>query len=233
MIRKFAPAVGAFCVCVAFGMWLWRSGGEQSALAQDSNANNAQLKSAPSSASSSPAVYDLGPEHPTYLSGVWREGKAVFSDIKLFDLFLKDYYKRGYRPTQPIAFSHQVHVEKNGMECQYCHSGVAKSSFPTLPSTESCMGCHKAVKTDSPEIKKLKEYYDKGEPVPWKPVFSIPEHAHFNHQRHIKAGVGCQSCHGQIQKMAVVERVSSMKMGFCVSCHRENGASIDCSVCHY
>ena len=230
MIRKIAPAVCACFVFVILGMWLWRSVEEQPAFAQDKAGDP---PAATASNSSSPPTYDLGPGHPSYSAGVWRGGKAVFSDIKLLDLFLKDYYKRGYRPEQPIHFSHQTHIEKSGMECQYCHSGVAKSNFPTLPSTELCMGCHKSIKTDSPEIKKLKEYYDKGEPVPWKPVFSIPEHAHFSHKRHIKAGVGCQSCHGQIQKMAVVERVSSMKMGFCVSCHRENGASIDCSICHY
>lgn len=163
--------------------------------------------------------------------GVWNEGKAVFSDWKELDVFLK--YARGYKPKQPIAFNHQIHVEKNKMECQYCHSGVSKSSYPTIPSIELCMGCHNQVKTDSPEIKKLKEHWDKKIPVEWEPVHHLPEHAHFPHDRHIKAGVGCQNCHGQVNKMDVVEKVSSLKMGFCISCHRDNGANIDCGVCHY
>ena len=168
-----------------------------------------------------------------YGMGVWRDGKAVFSDIAFLDIFLRDYLRRGYQPEQPIRYNHQLHMEKNKMECQYCHSGVTKSAFATLPSVELCMGCHKAVFPDRPEIKKLKEFSDKGESIPWVPVNNLPEHVRFNHKRHLKAGVGCHTCHGQIQKMPVVEKMSSLKMGFCVSCHRENGASIDCSTCHY
>ena len=166
--------------------------------------------------------------------GVWQGGKAVFSDIPILSFLWRDErYSQGYKPKQPIQFSHRKHVETNKMECQYCHSGVSKSPFATIPSVELCMGCHKTVKTESPEIKKLAEYFQNKEPVPWVPVNNLPEHAVFNHSRHIKAGVGCHTCHGQVQKMEVVEKVSTLKMGFCVSCHRENGASIDCSICHY
>ena len=166
-------------------------------------------------------------------AGLWNEGKAVFSDWKFLDFLWNNKYRRGYKPEQPIHYSHKLHMEKNQMECQYCHSGVTKSSFATIPSVELCMGCHKSVKTESEEIKKLKSYFDKNQPVPWVSVTNLQEHVRFNHKRHLKAGVGCQNCHGQIQKMEVVERVSSLKMGFCVSCHRDKGASIDCSTCHY
>ncbi len=172
-------------------------------------------------------------EQANIYAGVWREGKAVFSDWLALDFLMKDYLKRGYKPEQPIKYSHKLHVDQLKIECQYCHSGVAKSSFATVPSVESCMGCHKSVRTESPEIKKLKEHYDQKKPVHWEPVNNLPEHVQFNHQRHVKAGVSCQNCHGLVQKMEVVEKVSSLKMGFFVSCHRENGASIDCGVCHY
>ena len=75
-------------------------------------------------------------------------------------------------------------------------------------------------------------YFNDKEPIPWVKVHVMPDYVKFNHKRHIKGGVGCQECHGQIQEMEQVERVSSMKMGWCVSCHRERGASIDCVVCH-
>lgn len=167
------------------------------------------------------------------LAGLWRDGQAVFSDVPALDLLIKDKYARGHAPEQPIKYSHVVHVKENGIECQYCHSGVAKSSYATLPPVELCMGCHNLIKTDSPEIQKLKKHWDEKIPVEWVPVHNLPEHAQFNHQRHIKAGVGCQTCHGQVQNMEVVERVSTLKMGFCVSCHRDQGASIDCGICHY
>lgn len=162
--------------------------------------------------------------------GLWNEGKAVFSDLKVFDIFWK--YSRGYKPEQPIKFSHRLHVEQNKIECQYCHSGVNKSPYATIPSVDTCMGCHKVIKTESPEIQKLKKHFDDKTPVQWEPVHHLPEHVYFTHERHVKAGVSCQTCHGQVQKMEVVEKMSSLKMGFCVTCHREKGASIDCAVCH-
>lgn len=167
------------------------------------------------------------------LAGLWREGQAVFSDIPLLDVFIKDKYARGYMPDQPVNYSHVIHVKQNGIECQYCHSGVGKSSYATIPPVELCMGCHNVIKTDSEEIKKLAKAWNGKEPIEWVPVHNLPEHANFNHQRHIKAGVGCQNCHGQVQNMEVVERASTLKMGFCVSCHRDQGVSIDCGICHY
>jgi hypothetical protein len=165
-------------------------------------------------------------------AGLWREGKAVFSDYKIFDSFLNPRYVRGYKPEQPVKYSHQAHVEKTGMECQYCHSSVHKSSFATIPSLESCMACHTYVKPESAEVKKVKEYWEAKKPIEWIPVSGLPEHTRVDHQRHIAAGIACYVCHGQVNKMEVVEKVSSFKMGFCLSCHRENGASTDCGACH-
>ncbi len=185
-------------------------------------------------ATSAPAVTPLEtPRPPTeeLYEGVWNKGQAASWDMKEIDLFSP--FPQGYRPEQPIKYSHVVHVQKAGIECTYCHSGVNKSGFATMPSVESCMGCHAQVKTDSPEIKKLKKLYDEKKPVEWEPVNNLPEYAHFNHERHIKGGVGCQSCHGQVQKMDVVEKASSLKMGFCIDCHRHKGATIDCVACHY
>lgn len=179
----------------------------------------------------SAAVSD--PKQDDIYAGLWRDGKAVFSDVPLLDVFTK--FGRGYRPTQPINYSHVIHVQKNHMECQYCHSSVNKSPYATIPAVETCMGCHKNpnIKPGSPELEKLRDYFKRGEPIQWEPVNNLPEYSYFTHERHIKAGVGCQNCHGQVQKMDVVEKAASLKMGFCVSCHREKGASIDCLTCHY
>ena len=173
-------------------------------------------------------------------TGVWNEGQAALWDLSIYDhykIFGPEQRAKGYKPTQPINFSHIVHVQKNKMECQYCHWNVNKSHFATIPDVEACMGCHKLVKgadeASKAEIKKLEEYYNKGESIPWVKVHVMPDYIKFNHKRHVKAGVSCQSCHGQVPEMAVVERVTTMKMGWCVGCHREKGASIDCAVCHH
>lgn len=168
-------------------------------------------------------------------AGVWNDGQAALWDLNILDhyrLFGFPEKSKGYKPEQPIKFSHVNHVQRVKMECQYCHWNVDKAAYAAIPEVETCMGCHKYVKTDSPEIKKLTEYHAKGEPVPWVKVHVMADYVRFNHKRHVKAGVNCQECHGQVPNMVAVERVSSMKMGWCISCHRDKGASIDCATCH-
>jgi Cytochrome c7 and related cytochrome c len=132
-----------------------------------------------------------------------------------------DFLVTGYKPTQPIPFSHQKHVGNLNISCQYCHSTVAKADFAALPPAATCMGCHAKVATDSPAIKKLTEYYKTNTPIPWVHVHYLARYAHFSHQAHIAAQVGCVQCHGRIDQMEVVEQVSPLSMGWCLQCHRD------------
>ena len=185
--------------------------------------------------------------------GVWYDGQAAFWDFNFLDhfrIFGADERAKGYQPKQPINFSHVIHVQQLKMECQFCHWNVAKASYAAIPEVETCMGCHKMVtladgmddkgqpkpkagrESGFYEIQKIKKYYEDKQPIPWSKVHVMPDHVRFNHKRHVKAGIGCQECHGQVPEMPVVHRVSSMKMGWCIDCHREKGTSIDCLVCH-
>lgn len=186
-------------------------------------------------ANSDPSYTSVGVD-----SGVWNDGKAALWDLNILDhfgIFGPIERKRGYQPEQPIHFSHVLHVQKNKMDCQYCHWSVNKAAFAAIPEVETCMGCHKLVagqtERGKQDIQKIKEFYEAGKPIPWIKVHVMPDHVKFNHKRHVKAGVACSSCHGQIPEMDVVQRVSSMKMGWCLDCHRQKGASIDCATCHY
>ena len=126
---------------------------------------------------------------------------------------------QGYSPEQPIKFPHTVHVQQAKMNCQYCHFAANKSPDPGLPAVGTCMGCHQIVKTTSPEIQKLTKYWTDKKPVPWVRIHRVPKYVHFPHMRHVNAGVTCQSCHGQVQKMPQVFQYASLNMGWCVSCH--------------
>lgn len=172
--------------------------------------------------------------------GVFNDGQAALWDLNLLDFFRffgPAQRVRGYRPEQPIKFSHVTHVRQNKIECQYCHWSVTKAAYAAIPEVQSCMGCHQLLMGSTPEaqgeIQKLSAYYSRAEPIPWVKVHVMPNHVHFNHKRHVKAGTSCQECHGQVPNMEVVERVSSMKMGWCIDCHRQRGASIDCYTCHH
>ena len=172
-------------------------------------------------------------------TGVWSDGQAALWDLSITDhfrVFGPPERVSGHAPEQPIKFSHVTHVQNNKIECQFCHWTVAKSPFAAIPEAETCMGCHKLVSgtrdDQKAEIKKLQDFYSAGTPIPWIKVHVMPDHVKFNHKRHVKAGVTCQECHGQIPEMPVVQRVSSMKMGWCIDCHRQRGSSIDCYTWH-
>lgn len=134
---------------------------------------------------------------------------------------------------QPITFTHKVHL-KNGMPCTACHKGVTTGPNASLPSVTLCMTCHRVIATKKPEIKKLAAYYKKGEEVPWRRVYWFYPSAHvrFWHRPHIRAGVRCKTCHGDMRRETVAVRKAGLTMGFCVDCHKAHHASTDCTTCH-
>jgi Cytochrome c7 and related cytochrome c len=148
---------------------------------------------------------------------------------------VRDFF--GVRPTaiQPIAFPHAVHIAK-GLTCtDYCHEHVTKGPVAGLPSVKTCMICHDAIATDRPLIQQLADYQKRGVDISWQRVYGYPAESHvrFNHAPHVRAGVECSTCHGDVAQQTVAERVVDLNMGFCVSCHRTRQASNDCLTCHF
>jgi len=135
-------------------------------------------------------------------------------------------------PVQPIAFPLTVHAGGLQMPCVYCHTFVERSRSAGAPPLEICMGCHRSIATDKEEIRKLTRYYEEKRPIAWKRVYALPDFIYFSHKRHVKAGVACSMCHGDVAGMKRVRRVNELIMGWCVSCHRVRGASRDCATCH-
>jgi hypothetical protein len=126
----------------------------------------------------------------------------------------------GYKPTQPVPFSHALHAGQLGMDCRYCHRTVEKAAFAAVPPSQTCMNCHTNIKSDSPRLTPIRESYSSGNPVQWKKIHDLPDYAYFNHSAHINKGVGCVTCHGRIDKMEVVEQVKPLSMAWCIECHR-------------
>lgn len=144
-------------------------------------------------------------------------------------------YNKGYSPEQPIPYDHSLHAGTYKIPCQYCHVQTERAKQASVPSLNICMNCHIMIKTSSPHIKKIQKAYTEGGSVAWKRVHLLPDHVHFNHKRHIKKGVACTTCHGDVEKMKVLYQYSDLSMGWCVNCHRqpENKAPLNCSTCHY
>ena len=105
---------------------------------------------------------------------------------------------------QPIEYSHKLHAGTLEIACEYCHSGARRSIHAGVPETATCMNCHKSISTkDRPELVKLVEYYNSGEPIPWKKVHDLPDFVYFSHKRHVRGGVACQECHGEVQDESI------------------------------
>jgi hypothetical protein len=136
-------------------------------------------------------------------------------------------------PKQPIPFSHRVHAGTKQIGCLFCHPGALKTPVPGLPPLETCMLCHSRIIIHYPEIEKVRRHYVEKDPIWWVRVTSIPDYAHFDHSMHLAAGFDCSRCHGDVKAMDRIVLPQKIIMGFCINCHRKEGASHDCFVCHY
>ena len=133
-----------------------------------------------------------------------------------------DYYTGAHihPPRQPVPFSHKHHVSGLGLDCRYCHTSVEQSSFAGIPPTKTCMNCHSQIWSDSPTLEPVRESFRSGKSIQWTRVHNLPGFVYFDHSIHIHKGVGCSTCHGQIDKMPLTWRENTLYMDWCLECHR-------------
>jgi hypothetical protein len=121
---------------------------------------------------------------------------------------------------QPVDFSHALHTSSLGLDCRYCHSTVETSSFATIPSTETCMTCHSQIRVGAPALEAVQTSWDTELPIEWNRVHDMPDFVYFDHSIHVDKGVGCSTCHGQVDEMAAMWKNEPMTMGWCLECHK-------------
>jgi hypothetical protein len=151
-----------------------------------------------------------------------------------FGAALNDFLYRTPDPVQPLEFPHNIHVGKE-IACDFCHAGVATGPRAGIPGVNTCMICHAAIATDRPRIQQITKMQAEGRDLAWQRVYGYPAAAHvrFNHAPHIRAKVECSTCHGNVGEQTVAQRSVDLNMGFCVNCHNENKAPVDCMTCHF
>jgi len=142
------------------------------------------------------------------------------------------YPERAAGPEQPIPFSHRLHVTVKEIDCRFCHNTVDRSAWPGMPPVAKCLFCHLQVIPEHPQIRKLRAFFERGEPIPWNKVTWLPDHVQFQHDRHVAKGVACEECHGDVAAMDRVREEHEFNMGFCLDCHRARKAPTDCWGCH-
>ena len=126
----------------------------------------------------------------------------------------------GVARSQPVQFSHKHHVGDDGIDCRYCHTSVEDSSFAGIPSTKICMNCHSQIWAESPILEPVRESFRTGKSLEWTRVNNLPGFVYFDHSIHVHKGVGCSTCHGQVDQMPLMWRENSLYMEWCLECHR-------------
>ena len=127
---------------------------------------------------------------------------------------------------QPVPFSHAHHVAGLGIDCRFCHTSVEASSTAGLPPTHTCMTCHSQIWTNAALLAPLRQSLANGKPIVWNRVNDLPDYVYFNHSIHIAKGVGCSSCHGEVDRMALTSKAKTLTMQFCLDCHRDPGPNL-------
>lgn len=150
---------------------------------------------------------------------------GAFATFVVWFWFSPQHTDVGYKPKQPVAYSHKLHAGQLGMDCRYCHNNVEKSASAGVPPTQTCMNCHTQVKTESKKLQLVRDSWESGEPLKWVRIHKTPDYAYFNHSAHLniaggEAAVGCKECHGRIDQMIVVQQDQPLSMGWCLECHR-------------
>jgi hypothetical protein len=121
---------------------------------------------------------------------------------------------------QPVPFSHEHHVGGLGIDCRYCHTSVENSSFAGIPPTKTCMNCHSQIWINAPMLEPVRQSFRTDQSIRWIRVHDLPDYVYFNHSIHVAKGVGCTTCHGQIDKMPLTWQEESLQMSWCLDCHR-------------
>jgi Cytochrome c7 and related cytochrome c/Class III cytochrome C family len=146
--------------------------------------------------------------------------------------FIDTFSNVGYAPKQPIPFNHKTHAGINRIPCLYCHGNAERSRHATVPAMNICMNCHSVVATDKPDVQTLTSLWNNNTTLQWVRIYRLPDYVYFSHRWHVAKAITCQECHGLVDSMDVIQQVPNLKMGWCISCHRKNEASIECNTCH-
>lgn len=135
-----------------------------------------------------------------------------------------DYSRQDFWITQqPVMFSHQHHVDGLGIDCRFCHTTVTTATNAGMPPTYTCMTCHSQIWTQAAMLAPVRDSLALNQPIHWHRVYDLPDYVFFDHSIHVAKGVGCASCHGEINRMPLTFKATDLEMTFCIDCHQNPG----------
>ena len=126
----------------------------------------------------------------------------------------------GMSKDQPVPFSHKHHVAGMGIDCRFCHTTVEETAFAGIPTTETCMSCHSLIWTEAPMLEPVRASFRDNTPLHWTRIHDLPDFVYFRHDIHVAQGIGCQTCHGNVDAMPLMSKAQTLNMEWCLECHR-------------
>lgn len=148
---------------------------------------------------------------------------AALGGILMIVVWDRSDYRTGrlWPVEQPLPFSHAHHVGELKIDCLYCHTGAPRSALAGLPASQTCMTCHSHIWKRSDVLEPLRRSLREHVALRWNRVVKLPDYTFFHHGVHLNAGVGCDECHGPVERMQLLAKSSPLDMRECLACHRD------------
>jgi hypothetical protein len=130
-----------------------------------------------------------------------------------------------------FAFSHEVHVAGEEMDCVSCHENFARSDDPGMPAPDTCAACHDEIDEDQPPERQVASLFE-GEVFRAAHAARLDEELVFSHRLHAADPDSCGECHRGIEHNRAIGEAIGVTMARCVECHAQRGVAGECSTCH-
>jgi hypothetical protein len=128
------------------------------------------------------------------------------------------------REEQRFAFSHERHVEQEGLDCFSCHENALMEDDPGMPALDGCLVCHEAIDAEKPAEEQITVFFE-GERFQAARVSALGDELVFSHALHAKGVEDCSTCHAGIESNTAVGPELALAMEDCTGCHVERAAT--------
>jgi hypothetical protein len=161
------------------------------------------------------------------LNAKWARAAALGAGVALVGCVLAE----SLRPERRFAFSHELHVEGEGLDCFSCHETALMEDDPGMPALDGCLACHDALDAEKDEGRRVASLFE-GERFRAARVSALADELVFSHALHAQALEDCSACHAGVASSRAVGPGRALAMDDCTDCHAARGAPNDCADCH-
>lgn len=130
-----------------------------------------------------------------------------------------------------FAFSHDLHVTGEGLDCVSCHESAMVAAEAGMPGPDACSVCHDELDTGAAPERRVAALFDG---PAFRAAFAsrLDDELVFDHLAHVSYVTDCAACHTGIATNDVIDASIAVDMAACERCHAERQAPNECATCH-